>query len=324
MRHGGIPRRHLLALGAGLLAGCGGGGGGAPADDGGGGGGGGNTAPGGRLVFTNGSLVAVWNLAAAHGIEFDAGDIDDIAGGATAAPDGGIVLNLEGDNASFSFATFDPAGQRIGLYEIRRELAFQTSDVAFDAQGTRLAFSLNEVASASDGTRVDRTLVAEWPSGNLLAVLEGWEEPVWAGPSGELVVRHPESHRLRLFGATLQDQGWLADLEVRPNVGSFGVSPDGRYLVMEDAGRIRAWDRQTATGWVAAERLSDLHCPCFSPDGRWLAVHGIDLATAIPTYRTYVPHLVPFVPGTTVQVDESIARVDDSLVFSGGRMAWLP
>jgi WD40 repeat protein len=325
-RHGGIQRRHLLALGAGLLAGCGGGGGDTPAGNGGGGGGGGcgNAVPSGKLVFTNSSMVAVWDFATASGVEFDPGDMDNIGGGVTATPDGTLATMLEGDNQSFSFATFDLAGQRTGLYELRRELAFQTSVLAFNAQGSRIAFSLNEIASPSDDTRVDRTWVAEWPSGNLLRVLEGWEDPVWAGPGDELIVRHPESNQLRLFDAALQDQGWIADLVAQPDTGSFAVSPDGRYIVLEDGPRIRVYDRTNGARWVATERISNVFSPCFSPDGRFLAVHAIDLTTATVDFFTRVPHIVPFVPGTTIAMDENTRRVHDSLAFTTERMAWLP
>lgn len=135
----------------------------------------------GTLVFANSSRVAVWNRAAGRGIEFDPGDMDSIGGGISAAPDGTLAVMLDGDDQSFPFATFDRAGQRTGLFELRRELAFQTGVLAFDARGTRVAFSVNEIGSAADSTRVDRTIVAQWPSGTLLAELEGWQDPVWAG-----------------------------------------------------------------------------------------------------------------------------------------------
>lgn len=315
----GPRRRALLTLGAAWLAGCGGGGGG---------GGGGSPPPAGgargTLVYANSSRVAVWNLDAGRGIEFDPGPMDDLGGGVSVAPDGTIAVMLAGDNQSFGFATFDLAGRRTGLVTLQRELAFQTSVLAFDASGTRVAFSVNELTSPTDATRIDRTYVHRWPDGALLAVLPGWQDPVWAGATGELVLRQPDSNRLRLFDAALQDQGWLAGLVAQPDTGSFTLSPDGRYVVLEDGSRLLAHDRQTGTRWVAAERISAVFSPTFAPDGRTVAVHAIDLATATPTFFTRVPHLVPFVPGTTVALDITIPRVDDGIVFTADRMGWLP
>lgn len=319
VRSGGLRRRSLLGLAGGLLAGCGGGGGS-------GGGGGTNPPPGGSLgtlVFSNDGQVAVWDLDTNRGIEFDIGDMDNIGGGVSATPDGTIAVMLEGDNQSFSFATYDLRGQRTGLYELQRPFSFQTSVLAFDATGARIAFSVNEPFSATDDTRVDRTVVAAWPSGSVLAVLDGWQDPVWAGATGELLLRQPDSNRLRLYSDTLQDQGWLADLVAQPDAGSYTVSPDGRYVLLEDAGRLQAYDRETGARWVATERISNIFSPTFSPDGQSVAVHAIDLATATQDFFTRVPHLVPFVPGTTVALDIDIPRVDDAFVFTSERMAWL-
>jgi hypothetical protein len=322
-----LPRRTLLSGGlALLLAACGGGGGGDAAGDPGAGGGpgqgGGVAGPTGRLAFSNGSKACLWNFADGSHTTFDLGSMPSVADGISVSPAGIVILPREVDNDFIGMDVLDLTGQLIQGYRLARTLAFYTSPIMFDGAGARIAFSLNEQFTP-DGDRMDRTLVFSWPDGQLLATLDGVENPEWIDATGELVVRDAPTKALRLFDANLRDLGPLAGLTVRSFNSSFSLSRDGRFVLMEDGPRIQAYDRTTGATWVAAERISDMHAPRLAPDGRWLVFHAIDVTTASPQFHTYVPHIVPFSPGATVQVVADTPRLSTPLAFTGYAMDWL-
>jgi hypothetical protein len=331
-------RRWLLQAGASAaalwLAGCGGG-----SSDGGDGGdgdggtdpdGGGNPPPTGTdpqpsgwLVYSNSGEAAAYDFATQHHTPFDPGSGPSVNPGMSAAPGRLAIAAQEGDNDGFGFAAFDLAANRKTTYLLERRLSFQTSAVLINGTGNRAALSVNELTSATNDERVDRILLLDWPAAALVATIDGYEEPVWDRSSGELLAREPKSGRLRLFGPALEDRGWLADLVAAPSIGAYDVSPDGRYVVYDDIVRLRGYDRHTGESWVVADRISSLREPCFSPDGKHLAMHAIDLETATTTFYVYIPHIVPFEPLATVTVDSKLHGLSGPLAETTGRMGWV-
>lgn len=305
----------LLALSA-ALGGCGGGGGGS-------GDGGGTpppppSAPSGSLVYRNSTAVGVYNFATKTQLQFDAGSQPFPDPGVSTSPGRLISAAREGDATSdFVLAFFSLAGVVDSTYRVSRDGAFQTSAVVFSADGTRFAFSVDEPASASNSTRIARTVVAAWPSGTIVAEIDLHEEPVWAG--NELLVRDPATLRLRLFNSNLADQGLLGSLQVGQQYGSYCCSADGRLVVYQDNAntlRIVAYDRSTGGSWVAAQdSVSETRSPVLSPDGRHLGMltRGVFFD---------LPHVVPFASGSTVNVDSAVHEISAGLVNCGGRIGW--
>jgi hypothetical protein len=210
------------------------------------------------------------------------------------------------------------------VVRLDRPFAIQTSAVLVNGAGNRAALSVNEPTSSTIDERIDRILVMDWPATAVLDAIDGYEEPVWDRRSGELLVREAESGRLRLFGPALEDRGWLADLLVAPSIGAYDVSPDGRYVVYDDQVRLRGYDRQTSEGWVVADRISSLREPCFSPDGRFLAMHAIDLTSATIDFQVYAPHVLPFERMVTATVDSALHLMSgNSLAETTGRIGWV-
>lgn len=323
-----VRRRLLLGALSGLtLAACGGGGGGGQDGGGDGGGGGappptdGNAGPSGRLVFANSSQVATWRFGVGEEAVFDTGSTSSLSQGASVSPDGQLVLAYDLDNTRLQLDVVDLTGRLAQRVTLNHALAFFTSGVIFDATGTRLAFGIDEYVAAVDD-RVARVLVHRWPDGALLASLDGYDQPEWNAATGELVLRSEADQSLHRFDTDLRYVGPLDGLVAMPQNASFSLSRDGRYVLLEDGFRIRVHDRQGGPGWVAVERASNVHAPRLSPDGRWLAFHGIDLKSASRYFHTYVPHIVPFAPGLTVQVDLDTPTLS-SLAFTGYTMSWL-
>lgn len=318
-------RRALQGAAALLLAGCGGGGDGdaagpgaaAPDPPASGAG------PSGWLVYRNSGVAEVFDFASGRTESFDPGDDPPVDPGMSAAPGRLAVSAQAGDNSGFAFATFDLATQRKVIYALDRAFAFQSSAVLFNGDGTRIALSVNEPTSDVINARIDRTLILSWPSPAPLATIDNYEEPVWARATGELLVRESDGARLRVFGPSLEDRGWLADVEVAPSIGAYDVSPDGRYVVFDDLVRLIGLDRQTGERWIVADRISSLRQPCFSPDGRYLAMHALDQTSASRYFSTYKPHAIPFVRATTVQVDSAVHGLASNIVETSGRFGWV-
>jgi hypothetical protein len=321
-----LSRRCALQSAAALLlAGCGGGGDdGAPAEPSAGSPPPANTTgPSGWLVYRNSGLAEAFDFASGRATTFDPGTEPFVDPGMSAAPGRLAMAALQGDNDGFAFATVDLTTQRQVSYALQRPFAFQNSAVLFNGDGTRIALSLNEPTSDAIKARIDRTLILAWPSLAVLATIDGYEEPVWARATGELLLREPDNGRLRVFGPSLEDRGWLADVTVAPSIGAYDVSPDGRYVVFDDLTRLVGHDRQTGTRWIVADRISSLREPCFSPNGRHLAMHAIDLTTGTLDFTVYKPHVVPFVPAATVTVDSALHGIASNIVETTGRFGWV-
>ncbi|WP_341887870.1 hypothetical protein [Variovorax sp. YR752] len=323
--HQGPPstdRRRLLLGGLGLattaLAGCGGGGGGnggpsVPSP----GGGGSPGAPTGRLVYRNSGVAAVFDLRSGSELQFDPGTEPFVDPGLSVSRAGLISAAREGvANRSFEIAFFSLAGGLQSLYSVERELSFQTSCAVFNARSTRIAFSVDEPLSPSNGARAARTLVFDWPSGAPVAQIDGLEAPVWAGPADDLLLRDPQSGRVRLFSAALVDQGFVPGLVVSPLTGGWSASPDGRYVLTEDGNHVVVFDRSDGGTWVAAEDgTSSTHSPTLSPDGRHLAILARDLLGPSP-------HVMPFERGLKVTVDSERHALPVGLADCAGRIGW--
>jgi hypothetical protein len=320
-------RRRALLQAAGWawlgLPGCGGGGGGSTDA------GGGNptppagnppASPPGTLVYRNGSEAAARNLTTGQQVVFDPGSNPLVDPGLAITPERTVLTALQDDNEALYIGRYTLGGQYLDTLRIPRELPLLSSTFAFNAAGDRVAFSLSEIPPGGSD-RVDRTLVFTWPAGLFITAFDGWECPVWAG--NHLLLRHVENQQLHWLNAQLQPQGWLAGIVLRTWVDAYTASPDGRYVVWADGPDLRAFDRTTGQAWVAAHRTSDVNSPCFSPDGRWLAVRAIDQTSATDTFWVRTLHIVPFVPGVTSDVDSALYAQRDSLVEIGGRMAWV-
>jgi WD40-like Beta Propeller Repeat len=316
-----IARRSLLLGSVAFISmpllGCGGGGGGG---DGGGGGGGGGGSPTGSLVYRNSGMAAVYNFSNRTELQFDPRTAPFVNPGMAVSRTKVITSAIEGDDSTyFDIGMFGLDGKPSTPLRVRRELSTQTSAAVFNADGTRVAFSVNEPVSASGGGRIDRVLVLAMPAGTVLASIDGYEEPIWLGTSGELLVRDPSDQAMYLVGANLQSATRLADLATSTGYGAYDATPDGRYVVYQDSNSqstIRVYDRNGGARWVAAtDSNSDLRSPAVSPDGRYLAVVARDLLTARP-------HIVSFGANVTVAVDSSKHALSGSLGECRGRMGW--
>ncbi len=147
-----------------------------------------------------------------------------------------------------------------------REFAFQTSAAVYNADASRIAFSVDEPRSGSDNTRIARTLVIELAGGTVVKALDGYSEPMRAGAGDE------STDALRLFDAKYNDQGALGGLVISKSFGGYDISADGRYALYSDGPQLRAYDRDSGDQWVAAnDPTSSPDSPVLSPDGRFLA-----------------------------------------------------
>lgn len=316
-----LTRRGLMLGGVGLassaLWSCGGGGSGG--DGGGGGaGGGGSAQPTGSLVYRNSSVVGVYSFTGQTELRFDPGAQPDVKTGMAASRSGVLAASRAGTTSTnFVIALFGLDGKLSTSYRVERELSFQTSAAVFNADASRIAFSVDEPRSTTDGTRIARTLIAALPSGNIIARIDGYEEPVWLGSGGELLVSNPQDNSLRLFDASFRDQGRFGDFVVSGLVGDYDASADGRYVVYGNGGNeIMAYDRSTATRWMAAQ------APTSSLVSATLSPNGSQVALLASTFASYTPHVLPFTNGVKVTVDQNVHALRNTLLQCSGRMGW--
>lgn len=310
------PKRRGLVLGGLAMAsatlwGCGGGGSS-------GSGSGGVPQPAGSLVYRNPSVVGVYDFATQKELRFDPGAQPDIHPGVGVSRSGVVAAARQGTNSNdFAIALFGLDGKFNTSYRVNRDLAFQTSATVFNADASRVAFSVNEPRSAADSTRIERTLIASLPSGNIIARIDGYGEPVWIGSAGELLVINPQDKTLRLFDASYRDQGRFGDFAVTGFFGDYDASANGRYVVYGNGtNEIFAYDRTTTKSWMCAQApVSSLASATFSPDGRSLAVFAT-------TFAYYTPHVLPFADGVKVTVDSQVHELKNSLSQCGQRMGW--
>jgi hypothetical protein len=319
-----IARRSLLLGTAAFVAlpltGCGGGGGGSGGDGDGRGGGGGVTAPTGSLVYRNSGVAAVYNFGTKTELQFNPLTAPFVKVGMSVSANKVVTSAVDGDGRTyFDVGMFGLDGKYINTLRLRRELATQTGAAVFNASGSRLALSLNEVTSTTNKNRISRVVVVDWPSGQVAATIDGYEEPIWLGTGGELLVRTADDRRMFVLGADLRTLTRLGNLVSSAQDGAYSATPDGRYIAYQNAvseSSIFAYDRNTGASWVAATvALSGIRAPVISPEGRFMAVHSrLFLAT--------VPHVVNFGVNVTVAVDNQYA-LSNTLAESSGRMGWV-
>ncbi len=312
-----LSRRAWLAqsttlLAAASLSACGGGGG---ADSGAGGGGGGGTGgPVGLIVAKSTAELAVYNAGSRSLTAYPASSSNIRVGvGASRAGVVGDVANYNGGDTWDIVLLNAKTGAEIRRIPVNRPSAFPSSAVTVNTDASRIAFSVNEPNSASDATRVERTLVAEVATGNA-ARINGATDPVYMG--NELLVR--VGTQLRVFNTNIDDQGDLG-VAVADRIGSASASSDARYVAYERDEQIWVVDRTTRQTWAATGAVLRKFAPAFSPDGRHLAMLG-----GGNTAGVYV-HVIAYAPGATVavtdaQVVESTAGVR---VAGTGRIVWV-
>jgi hypothetical protein len=172
---------------------------------------------------------------------------------------------------------------------------------------------VNEPRSASDTTRIERTLVVRL-SDERAASFDGLTDPVFAGT--ELIMRAGD--RLRLFNANLDDQGDLG-VPVADRIGATSASSDGRYVAYERGEQIWVLDRSSNQTWQATNAVLRKFAPAFSPDGRHLAMLG-----GGNTAGVYV-HVIPFSSGANTAVsDAQIVESSAGVRVAGtGRIVWV-
>jgi WD40-like Beta Propeller Repeat len=300
-----------VLLAAASLSACGGGGGGS---DGGGGGGGGGGGPAGLIVAKSSAELSVYNAGSRSLTAYPASSTNIRVGvGASRAGVVGDVANYNGGDTWEVVLLNAKTGADIRRIAINRASAFPSSAVTVNPDATRIAFSVNEPNSATDTTRVERTLVVDLASLNA-ARLNGATDPVYAG--NELIVR--VGTQLRVFNTNLDDQGELG-VAVADRIGSASASSDGRYVAYERDEQIWVVDRTTRQTWAATSAVLRKFAPAFSPDGRHLAMLG-----GGNTAGVYV-HVIAYAPGATAavsdaQVVESAAGVR---VAGTGRIVWI-
>lgn len=281
------------------------------------------TAPTGLLAYRNNRMAALHDFDAVRDASFEPGGGPPNKIGVGATPAGQLINALNGDDSAVPFATFDRQGRRLDGLRLERPFAVATGLPVFNASGSRAAIALNEPATPGGTDRVDRVRLVTWPVSLELTRFDGWTTPVWAG--GQLILRHADTGRLRLFGADLRalgDIGPAAGLAASERVA---VGPDPRCLVYSRGNEIRCFDRQSLADTVAARRDTDrLGHPCLSPDGRWLAVHALAGPSATRNVSTTLPHVLPFDPAGAVLVDSAHhALAQPAIVDCGGQMVWL-
>jgi Tol biopolymer transport system component len=151
-----------------------------------------------------------------------------------------------------------------------------------------------------------------------VASIDGYEEPVWLGSTGELLVRDPDTKAMYVVGTDLRTVTRLANLVSATVTGAYNASADGRTIVYQSAAStstVLAYDRSSRVGWLAAnDKLSDLKSPVLSPDGRFMAVISRDLLVTRP-------HIISFATNLTVEVEDQYA-IRNSIAECRGRMGW--
>jgi hypothetical protein len=222
-----------------------------------------------RLVYRNSGVAAMYDFASATELQYDPGIAPFVDPGVSISSSGLISVAQEDGNDDFSIGLFGLDGQLRDQYLFVRDVPFQTSAAVFNPAATRMAFSVDEPRSINDNTRISRVLIVDLASRSIVAEIDDVEEPVWAGSSGQLFVRQSETRVLAAFDENLNSLGPVGNFSVSPLIGGYDVSRDGRFIAHEDGSRIIAYDRNTASSWIAAEdSTGSTHSPTFS-GSRW-------------------------------------------------------
>lgn len=273
--------------------------------------------PVGSLVLRNSTYVAVLDVATGDERRTEPRDAPFGDPGVGVWRGGRIALVADRGRDGFDIDVYDRALTVVQRLSYPSELSFVTGTATFDRTGELLAFSVDELTSATDDTRIARTVVMRVATGEVVARFDGVEQPVWTGARDELVVREADGDALRVIDASGRDRGRIAGVTVAPGYGAYDVGADGRFVVWTDGTAVRALDRDSGQQWTAAhDRIGTVRAPVLSPDGRFLAL----LANV---REEDAPHVVPFAPGTTVDIDSSVHALELSFVNVRGRIGWM-
>jgi WD40 repeat protein len=236
-------------------------------------------------VSSNGSQVAVWNIAAnqegeliapiAEWFDMHDGLISDLK----LSPDGRLLVTISQDGtAKLWDATSDTA---VEILTLRGHLS-TVEDVAFSPNSPKIATISAGVVQIWDITAVG--------SGEILNIADS-SDPIGYSPDGKLLYTisrtrsRSNDSTVKIWDAVTGELKGTFDSLV-PNVKSFASSPDGRYLAVGgDDNVVKIWDLSTqqevfsvtehGPGIIGAVHTGVLGLK-FSPDGTRLATGGAD------------------------------------------------
>jgi eukaryotic-like serine/threonine-protein kinase len=218
----------------------------------------------------------------------------------------------------------------IGLWDLASgsKLAFvpmeQPSFVQFDRQGALMT---------RDRSGVYRWPIHNDPGGERGGVRFGPPSPVSLPPGGQLSQsRDSRVLAVRARAAGSEDPfagAWVLDRDNHENlmhlaagtdIWQVSVSPDGAWLVLADFpyGGVTVWEARTGRLKRTLLERSDGR-PCFSPDGRWLAVGGANgglFATGSWEQKRKLATSAYFAPASPTMVVETgthVLRLEDTL-----------
>lgn len=273
----------------------------------------------GILVYRSSKMAGIYNFNKLTNTEINPGELPTLGVGIGASPAGQLVTAQKGDREGedFFIVIFDRNGNLIRRVGMKGLLSKISSAITMAGDGKRIAFSVEEKMSEFDNRRIKRSVILNIESETIVAQLDNFESPVWIHKSGELVARQIGTGTLHLFDSNFMDKGAIGSFTVSSRIASYDISPDGRFIIWEDGNKIYAVDRNTDEQWIAVEdRSNAVYAPLFAPNGRLLVLHG-------KKAEAYVPQVVPFVQGNTVNLEPDIhAITNNNVTATFGRMGW--